>query len=60
METTFSVLKRGYGESVRSRKYRNQVKEIKVRIIVYNLGRVIKRGLIFVLIEEFYGATYLC
>lgn len=56
VETTFSVLKRGYGENVRSRKYRNQVKEIKVRVVVYNLGRFTKKELCFVLIEEFYVA----
>jgi len=56
VETTFSVLKRGYGENVRSRTYRNQVKEIKVRVVVYNLGRYSNRRFCFVIIEEFYRA----
>jgi transposase len=56
VETTFSVLKREYGENVRSRKYRNQMKEIKVRVIVYNLGRIMKKELCFILLEEFYIA----
>lgn len=56
VETAFSVLKRGYGENVRSRKYRNQVKEIKVRVAIYNLGRYAKRELCFIVIEEFYRA----
>ncbi len=59
VETTFSVLKRGYGENVRSRTYRNQVKEIKVRVVVYNLGRCTNRELCFLLIEEFYMAKKL-
>ncbi|MDD1679773.1 MAG: hypothetical protein LUO93_11400, partial [Methanomicrobiales archaeon] len=42
VETTFSVLKRSYGENVQSRKYRNQVKEIKVRVVLYNLNRWIQ------------------
>jgi hypothetical protein len=38
VETTFSVLKRKYGEELKARKYRNQVKEIKIKLIVNNLG----------------------
>lgn len=50
METTFSVLKWEYGNNVRSRKYRNQVKEIKVHVVVSNMGRIMKKK--FILIEE--------
>ena len=57
VETTFSVLKREYGENVRARIYRNQAKEIKVRIVVYNLGRYAKKELCFILVEEFYMAS---
>jgi len=32
------------------------VKEIKVRVVVYNLGRCTNRNLCFLLIEEFYMA----
>ncbi|MDI6719133.1 MAG: hypothetical protein QMD46_05935 [Methanomicrobiales archaeon] len=39
METTFPVLKRGFGENVRSRKYRNPVKEIIVRGVACYLNR---------------------
>lgn len=42
VETTFSVLKRKYGEELKARKYRNQVKEIKIKLIVNNLGRYAK------------------
>jgi hypothetical protein len=38
----FSVLKREYGEEIKARKYWNQVKEIKVKLIVHNLSRCAK------------------
>jgi len=57
VETAFSVLKREYGENVLSKTYRNQVKEIKVRVAVYNLGRYTNRELCSLLIEEFYMAV---
>ena len=37
VETVFSVLKRRYGDTVRSRKYYNQMKEIKIRMILHNM-----------------------
>ena len=55
VETVFSVLKRKYGESLKSRKYRLQVKEIKMKVILHNLSRLIS-GFILFLIEEFYRA----
>ncbi|TGC09107.1 hypothetical protein CUN85_06960 [Methanolobus halotolerans] len=39
VETMFSVLKRKYGDNLKARKFRNQVKEIKIKQIVNNLGR---------------------
>ncbi len=36
-ETVFSVIKRKYNENVRSRKYFNQIKEIKIRMLIYNM-----------------------
>ena len=39
VETAFSVLKRKYGEEIKSRKYWNQVKELKIKLIVHNLDR---------------------
>lgn len=56
VETVFSVLKRKYGESLKSRKYRLQVKEIKIKVILYNLSRWMKLFCLLVLIEEFYRA----
>ena len=43
-ETMFSVVKRKFGEILRARKFRNQVKEIevkeiKVKLIVYNIDK---------------------
>ncbi|AKJ40578.1 transposase [Methanosarcina barkeri CM1] len=38
-ETTFSVVKRKLRETIRSRKFRNQVKEIKFKLIVYNINK---------------------
>jgi len=39
VETVFSVLKRKFSESLISRKYRFQVKEIKIKVILCNLSR---------------------
>ena len=36
VETAFSVIKRKYGEEIKSRKYWNQLKEIKIKLIVHN------------------------
>jgi Transposase DDE domain len=38
-ETTFSVVKRKFGETLRARKFRNQVKEIKFKLIIYNINK---------------------
>lgn len=38
-EATFSVVKRKFGEVLRARKYFNQVKEIKIKLIVYNINK---------------------
>ncbi len=38
-ETTFSVVKRKFGETIRARKFRNQAKEIKFKLIVYNINK---------------------
>ncbi len=38
VETVFSVIKRKYNENVRSRKYFNQIKEIKIRMLIHNKG----------------------
>ncbi len=42
VETMFSVLKRKYGENVKAKKYWNQLKEVKFKILVHNLDRYVK------------------
>jgi hypothetical protein len=42
VKTVFSVLKRKFGESLKARKYRLQIKEIKIKVILYNLSRLMK------------------
>ncbi len=59
VETVFSVLKRKFGESLKARKYRLQIKEIKIKAILYNLSRMISTFSILILIEEFYRAKKL-
>ncbi|HEY3363054.1 MAG TPA: transposase [Methanosarcina sp.] len=39
VETVFSVIKRKFGEIVKARKYYNQVKEINVKMLVYNINK---------------------
>jgi len=41
VETVFSVMKRKFGEAIRTRKYRQQVKEIKIKVILYNHSKMI-------------------
>ncbi len=40
VETAFSVLKRKFGECLKSRKLRKQLKEIKLKLILYNLRKM--------------------
>jgi hypothetical protein len=56
VETVFSVMKRKFGESLKARKYRLQIKEIKIKVILYNLSRMILTFSILIFIEEFYRA----
>ncbi len=59
VETVFSVLKRKFGESLKARKYRLQVKEIKIKIILYNISKLISTLSFLILFEEFYRAILL-
>jgi len=56
IETVFSVMKRKFGESLKARKYRSQIKEIKMKVILYNISRMISSLSFLILIEEFYKA----
>ncbi len=42
VETMFSVLKRKYSEEIKAKKYWNQVKEVKFKLLVHNLDRYVK------------------
>ena len=46
-ETVFSLLKRLFGETIYSRSYRQQVKEIKLKCIVFSLDRFLKNQRVF-------------
>ncbi len=41
-ETMFSVIKRKYGEEIKARGYWNQVKEVKIKLLIHNLDRYVK------------------
>ena len=41
-ETMFSVIKRKYGEEIKARGYWNQVKEVKIKLLIHNLDRSVK------------------
>jgi len=49
-------MKRKFGEALKARTYRLQIKEIKIKVLLYNLSRMISTWLFLVLIEEFYRA----
>jgi hypothetical protein len=42
VETMFSVLKRKYNEEIRAKRYWNQLKEVKFKLLVHNLDRYVK------------------
>jgi predicted enzyme involved in methoxymalonyl-ACP biosynthesis len=41
-ETAFSILKRVFGDIIHARSYRQQVKEIKLKCIVFSIDRFLK------------------
>jgi len=49
-------LKRKFEESLKTRKYWLQVKEIKIKVILYNISRIVSSLCILIFIEEFYRA----
>jgi transposase len=57
VETVFSILKRKFGVALKARKYRLQVKEIKIKVIHYNLSKMITRVSFLMSIEVFYRAV---
>ena len=53
----FSVLKRKFGEPLKARKYYLQIKEIKIKVFLYNLSRLMVSILLLVTLEDFYRAV---
>jgi hypothetical protein len=53
VETVFSVLKRKFGETLKARKYKLQVKEIKIKVILYDFSRMISTFSMFFHFEVF-------
>ena len=46
-ETVFSILKRLFGETLYSRSHRQQVKEIKLKCIIFSIDRFLKNQRVF-------------
>ena len=46
-ETAFSILKRVFGETIYARSFRQQVKEIKLKCIVFSIDRFLKHQRVF-------------
>ena len=53
VETAFSVIKRRFGEDLKARKCWYQVKEIKVKMILHNLTKVVQSVVIVIIVEAF-------
>ncbi|MEI6293813.1 MAG: IS5 family transposase [Methanomicrobiales archaeon] len=48
VETVFSVIKRRFGDEIKARFYRSQVKELKLKCIVYSVDLFLKKQRIFI------------
>lgn len=55
VETVFSVLKRKYGDRIRSRKWYRQFREMIARMVVYNLDKFVKELCFF---ESFSSSNF--
>jgi hypothetical protein len=51
-------MKRKYGESLKARKVRLQVKEIKMEVILYNISRFLILFSLLIFFEVFYRANW--
>jgi hypothetical protein len=58
VETVFSVLKRKFGDALKARKFRAQVKELKIKLILYNISKIILAIFIRSVIEDFYKTQF--
>ena len=57
VETVFSVIKRKFGESLKARLYRLQIKEIKIKVILYNISRWMISFFFLFRLQVFYKAN---
>jgi transposase len=57
VETAFSVIKRRFGEELKAREYRSQVKEIKIKVILHNITKAVQSVAFVVIFEEFNRAV---
>jgi transposase len=46
VETAFSVIKRKFGKALKARKFQAQIKELKIKLILYNISKIIPTILI--------------
>jgi len=46
-------MKRKFGEDLKARRYRSQIKEIKIKVILCNISRMISTLSLLMFIEEF-------
>jgi len=58
VETVFSVMKRKFGKSIKALKYWLLIKEIKVKVILYNLSKLMISFAVLIVVEEFYRAVF--
>jgi len=56
VETVFSVIKRKFGESLKSRSFRLQVKEIKIKVILHDFLKLISFFALVFSLRGFYRA----
>jgi hypothetical protein len=59
VQTVFSFMKRRFGDEIKSRLYRSQVKELKLKCIVYSVDRFLKKQRIFITDQGFNKAGIL-
>jgi hypothetical protein len=52
IEAIFSAIKRKYGCALSTRTLRNQHKELRIKVIVYNLERKIRTTIIFIILRR--------
>jgi len=51
-------MKRKFGKSIKALKYWLLIKEIKVKVILYNLSKLMISFAVLIVVEEFYRAVF--